>query len=75
MLTIKMKGRDGSSFHEEISRLDEAIRHIEGLATGLADFLWTGDWGNVFPLYWQVIRNEDRELIASGHVDEYGCML
>ena len=75
MLTIKMRGCDGCSFHEEIDRLDDAIRHIESLALGLADFLWSGDWDKVFPLYWQVIRTDDRELIASGHVDETGCIV
>lgn len=75
MLTIKLRGCDGCSFHEETDRLDDAIRHIESLALGLADFLWSGDWDKVFPLYWQVIRNDDRELIASGHVDETGCIV
>lgn len=75
MLTIKMRGCDGTTFHETADLLDSAIRFVESAAIGLADSLCTAEWGKAFPLYWQVIRNDDRELIASGHVDEYGCIL
>ena len=74
MLTIKMRGCDGTTFHEQANHLGSAIRSVKSAAIGFADSLCTAEWDKAFPLYWQVIST-DRELIASGHVDETGCIL
>ena len=70
--TVKMKAGDGSTYHAERNTLAAAMTFIDNAAFLKAEELATSEWDNFFPMYWEIIRNEDLTLVDKGFVDETG---
>lgn len=75
MFTIKMKYKDGyERVDSDDGELSDALSYIENEAINEAEITWTGNIDKIFPAYWQVIRDIDSKIVASGFVDENGAL-
>ena len=70
-MEIYIEHADGYSWTTHADDLEEAMRVIENEAIAVSENCSVEDIGSVFPLYWSV-KNKFKDIVASGHVNEYG---
>lgn len=70
-MEVYIEHADGYSWTTPADDLEEAQLIVENEAIAVAENCPEEDRVEVFPLYWS-IKNTIKEIIASGHVNEYG---
>ena len=72
-MEVYIEHADGYSWTTTADNLEEAQQIVEDEAIAVRENCPDDEVANVFPLYWS-IKGKNKEIVASGHVNEHGEM-